>query len=287
VAVVVAIGVTTIVLADEKTETLGPTTGVTQPDRAGEWIRSVSGRTADVWAVGDAEPPAEIAIARLIRRTHPDRILYLGDVYPEGEPSAFRRWAKPFGGLLRRMAPVPGNHEWPQASEGYEPFWRGVTGQTPPTQYAFEAGGWQILSVNGELANPLPVERWLRKVTDGGGNCRIAFWHRPRFSAGRYSAGDPHAVAFWQALHGRVRIILNGHDHNMQRIHPREGVVQFISGAGGRELYPVNGENPLVAFADAHHHGALHLLLSPGRARWRFVRTNGHVLDSGSLSCRA
>ena len=45
------------------------------------------------------------------------------------------------------MAPTPGNHEWDRLHDGYEPFWREVTGETPPPYYSFRAGGWQVLSV--------------------------------------------------------------------------------------------------------------------------------------------
>jgi len=286
---VLALGVTAalaVTFADEKIEhVLALETGALRPPN-GEWIPSVEGRTADVWAVGDAEPPGAGRVARIIRRTDPDRVLYLGDVYPSGHRDDFRRWARPFGRLVRRMAPTPGNHDWPEAREGYEPYWRKVTGETPPTFYAFEAGGWQILSVNGEHTEQRAVERWLHEMVRPGGNCRIAFWHRPRYSAGRHDEGDHRATEYWEAIQGRARIIVNGHDHNMQRMRERDGIVEFVSGAGGRALYDVNERNRSLAFSDDRHLGALRLMLSPGRARWRFVTADGHRVDSGTLRCR-
>ena len=287
VALVVAAGAAAAVLAEEKIEhVLAPETGSLRPP-TGEWIRSVHGRTADIWAVGDSDPPQAGRVARVIRRTDPDRILYLGDVYPSGRRDDFRRWARPFRGLLHRMAPTPGNHDWPEAREGYEPFWRRVTGETPPTYYSFRAAGWEILSVNGEHSEWRPVENWLEYSVRSGGNCRIAFWHRPRFTAGRHEGGDKRAEEFWEALEGRARIIVNGHDHNMQRMRMTDGIVEFVSGAGGRKLYPVDERHPRLAFSDDRHNGALRLLLSPGRVTWRFVAANGRRLDSGSLRCRA
>jgi hypothetical protein len=284
---VIAAGAAAAVLAEEKIEQIvSPETGALRPPE-GEWIRSPSGRTADIWAVGDAEPPEAGRVARLIRRTEPDRVLYLGDVYPRGSRDDFRRWAKPFGGLVRRMAPTPGNHDWPEAREGYEPYWRGVTGETPPTYYSFRAGGWEILSVNGEHSEERAVESWLRFSVRSGGNCRIAFWHRPRYSAGLHDEGDHRADEYWEALAGHARIIVNGHDHNMQRMRAQDGVVEFVSGAGGRDLYDVDEGNRRLAFSDDSHHGALRLMLEPGRARWRFVAANGRQLRSGTLRCHA
>lgn len=45
------------------------------------------------------------------------------------------------------------------------------------------------------------------------GTCRLA-WHRPRFTAGKHA--DARDVApLWEALRGRAKIVVNGHDHNM------------------------------------------------------------------------
>ena len=285
--VVLAGGAAAAVLAEEKIEhVIAPETGELRPPN-GEWSPSVPGDTARIWAVGDANPPKSARVARLIRRADPDRILYLGDVYPTGSRDDFDRWAQPWGGLVNRMAPTPGNHEWPEAREGYEPFWREVTGETPPTYYAFRAGRWDVLSVNGEHSEWRSVENWLIDQASSGGNCRIAFWHRPAYSAGKYEDGDERAREFWEALAGGARIVVNAHDHDMQRLRPRDGIVQFISGAGGRHRHNVDEDDPDLAFGDDGHFGALRLRLSAERAKWRFVSARGRVLDSGSLSCRA
>jgi hypothetical protein len=224
----------------------------------------------------------------LIRRADADRILYLGDVYPDGNRDDFTRWAEPWGRLVRRMAPTPGNHDWPEAREGYEPFWRKVTGETPPTYYSFNAGGWEVLSVNSEHSEWRSAENWLIDKVSSGGNCRIAFWHRPRYTAGKY-ADRPvpeSAEHYWEAVEGRTRIVVNGHDHNLQRMRARNGTVGFIAGAGGRKLHPVDESARRLAFSSGRY-GALRLDLSPGRAHWRFVAVGGDVLDEGSLRCRA
>ena len=277
VALVAAIGGAAFLLAEEKVE---------QVVAEDEWIRSVEGTRAEVWAVGDANPPNSARVTRRIRRAHPDRVLYLGDVYPEGSRDDFERWAKPWRRLVRRMAPTPGNHEWENASEGYDPFWRDVTGEVPPPYYKFRAGGWDILSVNGEHSEWGPIKDWLADQASSGGDCRIAFWHRPAYSAGKYKRGEERAREFWEALDGAARIVVNGHDHNMQRLRVRNGIVQFIAGAGGRHRHKVDEDNRRLAFGDDGHFGALRLNLAPRTASWRFVAAGGKVLDRGSLGCR-
>ena len=272
---------TTVVLADEKVDVIGA------PAQEDEWIASVPGERAKVWAFGDANPPNSERVGRLIRRADPDRVLYLGDVYPVGDADDFDRWADALRGLIRRMAPTPGNHEWELRSEGYEPFWREVTGETPPPYYSFRVAGWEVLSVNSEVADRGATVDWLEDQARPGGNCRIAFWHRPRHSAGKYRDGHEAARAYWDALAGRARIIVNAHDHNMQRLKQRDSIVQFISGAGGRHRHGVNEGARILAFGNDKNYGALRLNLSPGRAAWRFVAVGGRVLDRGSLRCRA
>src|SRR5690349_1105814 len=173
---VLALGGAAFLLAEEKIEhVLAPETGPLRPPH-GEWIKSVDGEQAELWAVGDADPPKSGDVARMIRRADPDRILYLGDVYPSGRAQDFKRWAKPWGKLVNRMAPTPGNHEWEEAREGYDPYWEKVTGEKPPTYYAFDAGGWRILSLNGEHADAQrPTENFIESETESGGTCRLAF----------------------------------------------------------------------------------------------------------------
>jgi hypothetical protein len=115
------------------------------------------------------------------------------------------------------------------------------------------------------------------------GNCRIAFWHRPRFSAALH--GDAEDMEpIWQQL--AARAVLSGHDHDMQRLTPAGGITRFVSGAGGHGLYEIDRADPRLQFADDRHYGALRLRLGHERMRWRFVSAAGRVLDRGALGCR-
>ena len=90
----------------------------------------------------------------------------------------------------------------------------------------------------------------------------------------------------WDALRGHATIVLSGHDHDLQRFRPSGGLTQFVSGAGGRGLYPLRDDRRL-AFGNDSTYGALRLQLRRGRARWAFVGAAGRTLDRGTLRCRA
>jgi len=244
---------------------------------------------AVVWAVGDGADGSDTAraVVRRIASDRPARVLYLGDVYSRGSAADFRSgYGTVYGALAERTAPTPGNHDWPAHPEGYDPYWRSRTGAPTPPWYAFRIGGWRVLSLNSEAPHDARSEqlRWVRReLRRTPGTCTVAFWHRPLRSAG--SHGDQADVApLWQALRGRARLVLNGHDHNLQRLKPKDGISQFVVGAGGKSHYELSADRRL-AFADDVHNGALRIGLRPGAADLTFVAANGAVLDRSSVTC--
>ena len=245
-----------------------------------------------VWAVGDgyANDGAR-RLGRAIARDKPDRFLYLGDVYDRGTRAEFDRNYEPaYGALGAVTAPTPGNHDWPNRATGYFPYWRAKLGARPGSWYRFELGGWEVLSLNSEADHRRGSRqvRWLdRQLAATPGDCRIAFWHRPRFNAGR-GHGDAGDVApLWDAVEGRAALVLGGHDHNSQRLKRRGGTVTLIAGAGGASPYKVNRRDRRLAWADDRNLAAIRMELTPGRARFEFRTAAGRVLHRGAVGCSA
>ena len=244
-----------------------------------------------VWAVGDAATPAPEpkTVADLIARSRVDRLLYVGDVYETGTLREFRRWYDPlYGRLAAKTSPVVGNHEHANRRRGYARYWRSKLGRAPAPWYVVREAGWELLGLDTELPHDGGSRqvRWLRRQVSRPGTCRIAFFHRPRFSAGEEHGDQPDVAPLWDTLRGHAVAAIGGHDHNLQRLEPVDGIVQFVSGAGGRALYPIRDDDGRVAFGDDTHFGALRLDLRPGTADWSFVAADGSVLDKGTLRCR-
>jgi hypothetical protein len=250
---------------------------------------SASAKTATVWAVGDGADggQATLQVGQLVTAGKPDKFLYLGDVYETGTAAEFaNNYAPAFGGLGRLTAPTPGNHEWPLRAQGYFPYWQGVFGRPLPSYYKFSLAGWEIFSLNSEDDHGKRSKqvRWLKSKVRKKGTCRLAFWHRPRYSGG--GNGDQQDVApLWNSLKRHASIVLSGHDHLMERLKPKDGITEFVSGAGGNTLHP-GWKHPQVVFSNNKTFGALRLKLSPGVARFAFVAVDGRTLDSGKVRCR-
>jgi hypothetical protein len=259
--------------------------------------RDVPGKGAGpltvVWAIGDgADGGADgRAVAAMVASHRVDRFLYLGDVYETGTAGEFEANYRPLYGRFDAIAaPTIGNHEWANVATGYVPYWTTARGTAPPLWYSFTASGWQLISLNGNAPASTSSDQlgWLRRriaATPRYGNCRIPFTHQPVYSAGLH--GDlPSLQPMFDQLRGHAAIWLAGHDHDMQRLRPVDGITPYVEGAGGNELYPVNSEDPRLAFFDDTHHGALRISLRPGRAVLSFIAQDGTVLDTSTVTCR-
>jgi acid phosphatase type 7 len=256
-------------------------------------LRAAPADAAIVWAVGDGgvvETTDDRVADRLQAEGPFQHLLYLGDVYETGTAQEFRDNFAPSFGRFRSIGhPTPGNHEWDNRAEGYDPFW----GSRAPRNsgghyYSFEVAGWHIISLNSEedASAGSPQADWLRRdLATYTGSCTLPFIHRPRSSAGTYG-NTTRFDALWKLLAGRAPAILSGHEHNYQRFKPDEhGIRQFIVGTGGRPLYGVNEADPRLEASDDETFGALRLELQPGRADFQFVALDGRRLDSGTLTC--
>ena len=261
-----------------------------EPREPNEYVLSRSDAPATIWAVGDAghDGEREPDVAKLVKDADPDLLLYLGDVYETGTPAEFKVYDKVWGALAPRTAPVMGNHERPNKAKGYDPYWRSKKGTAPPERYSFRMAGWELIGLNSEArsAQIAKTAGWLRKRVASPGNCRLAFWHSARYTAGLVHGDDPSVAPFWNAVAGRAKLVVSAHEHNMQRLRPRDGIVEVISGAGGHgNPYPLRSTDRRLAFSDAETDGALRIKLAPGRAQLEFVATGGRVLDSKLVRC--
>ena len=302
------------------TSALWPSEALAEPAGTGDAGGPALGvaPTTSIVAAGDVAcgPPVNLALrscsqgrtAALVRRLAPEAVLMLGDAqYGRGSPAEFAArdaYRDTWGRFAGRTIPVAGNHDWETpGAAGY----RGVFDARTGGRFYYSrtlSNGWHVIALDSDcrrVGGCGPTSRqmqWLRSdLVASDGRPTIVMWHHPRWSSG--SHGDNAAVdTLWRVAAGDrdVQIVLNGHEHNYERLRPMSpdgqfrasGARTFIVGTGGiglRQAAPGPRDARSALFA-ASSHGVLRLDLRPAGYSWRFVATNGAPADAGTSGLR-
>lgn len=235
--------------------------------------------------------------AALLDRIDPDVVFTTGDhAYPDGALAEFEDYYQPTWGRFRaRTRPSPGNHDY--HTEGAAGYFAYFGSRAPGPYYSYDLGGWHLVSLNSEISMDPGSSQyaWLeRDLAASQARCTIAYWHKPRYSAGRYE--DITSTApLWRLLYAdRAELVMNGHDHNYQRYRPMDpngrmdparGIREIVVGTGGSGLYSLRSDSRREA-AQASVHGVLEVTLRQDGYDWTFHPVSGSFRDSGSASCR-
>jgi hypothetical protein len=90
---------------------------------------------------------------------------------------------------------------------------------------------------------------------------------------------------------GAAWLVLSGHEHNLPRFHRRDGITQYVAGAGGSVKPRPRRDRRLRrdrrrAFVRSGVTGGLRIKLEPGIARLEFHSAGGRLLDRSRVTCR-
>lgn len=232
---------------------------------------------------------------------HDGTVLALGDIaYPRGRAEDFEGCYDPvWGPYNERIHPVPGNHEYySPAAEPYFDYWGAKAGTRGEGYYSFELGAWHIVALNSALdvEGRAAQETWLAAdLAATGARCILAYWHHPVFGSGK-SGGLPKMAGAFKLLHeAGASVVLNGHNHNYERLapmapdgspDPARGIRAFTAGTGGHSLQKVYNPIPGSEIFDNQTWGLLKLELHADRYTWEFLPVAGESFtDSGEASC--
>ena len=236
------------------------------------------------------------ATAQLVESLEPDVVLPLGDLqYELGKRADYdASYATNWGRFKDRTRPVIGNHEYTGGrADGYFGYF-GDAAHGPDGWYSFDAGetGWHVVVLNsvcsvvgcGEGSRQLA---WLRAdLAATPSTCIVAAWHHPRWTSGLHGS-DASVQPLWQALVDRgADLVLSGHDHHYERFEPKDGLVQYVVGTGGRSLYPVLAREEGSVAVQTRGYGVLELDLRPGGYTATFRPVPGFDFsDASTRSC--
>jgi 3',5'-cyclic AMP phosphodiesterase CpdA len=132
-----------------------------------------------------------------------------------------------------------GNHDDPRQVD-YEPFNMGghryFTFRKSERRLAGLAGaGVRFFVLDTVTLDAAQIEWVQRELDESGTHWKIAFFHHPIYTSGRYqpAAGRLRNRLEHVLVAGGVDVVLAGHEHFYERIHPQHGITYFISGAAG------------------------------------------------------
>ena len=219
-------------------------------------------------------------------------VLMLGDnMYAAGSPEDYAaRFERPYKTLLDAgvmFYAANGNHD-PVNILTYEPYnmhgnryyWfkktEGPLGPIAQRTVRFFA----IDTVNLDLEQM----RWLRQyLGESDSDWEIAFYHHPLYTSGRYNGSairlrrilEPVLVQYG------VEVALAGHEHFYERMVPQQGIVHFISGAGGAlRLHDIRPSTVMTKGFDTDTHFML-MEISGDELYFQAISRQGQTIDSG------
>jgi hypothetical protein len=170
--------------------------------------------------------------------------LMLGDnIYPPHAADDYqKKFEEPYRALLDAgvlFHAAIGNHDEPDEIN-YKGF--NMDGRR---YYTFREGEKSLKGLAGAGARFFALDSrsfdrdqlaWLKKaLDDSGSRWKIAYFHHPLYTAGRYQAGARSLRSVLEPIliDGDVDVVLSGHEHFYERIVPQRGIAYFISGGAG------------------------------------------------------
>jgi len=210
----------------------------------------------------------QYAVGRALARYHEknpfDTVLLAGDnIYNNGEFSKISSaFAIPYEDLLQRgvkFYACLGNHDVRSANGDLQVAYPQFNMQGK-RYYTHGRGDVRffVLETNS-IADPISPDReaqleWLdRELTASKAKWNIVYGHHNIYSAGVYQVNRVMERDVTPILKKhKVKLWINGHDHNYQRSNPIDGVTYLVCGGGGASLYPVQAQS-WTAFAETTH----------------------------------
>lgn len=247
-----------------------------------------TGRKVQFVAFGDSGDGSEdqFAVLDQILQVPFDLLLHTGDIaYGKGTRREFEdKFFAVYAPILRSVPifPASGNHEYmtDDAAPYREVFALPENGGERGRErwFSFDWGDVHFVALDTE-ASLVEQAAWLdRDLSMNRLPWVVVYFHRPAFSSGEHKSHEEVRRAFWPVLEKhRVPLVLVGHDHDYERTHPQGGVIQVVTGGGGRGTRPV-GKSSFTAFAEAVLH-FVHVTIEGDTLTLRAIDATGREFD--------
>ena len=218
-------------------------------------------------------------------------VLMLGDnIYSSGTPEEYAaRFERPYKALLDAgvvFYAVLGNHD-PPDQQHYGPY--NMHGDRYYT-FTKDEGALKTRQVQFFAIDTVTLDRgqlaWIdREMAASRADWKIAFYHHPLYTSGRYGVTAlriRHALEPLFVRNG-VDVGLSGHEHFYERITLQQNIQYFTSGAGGAlRLGDIRGSSISAAGFDKDTHFML-MEIADDELYFQAISRTGQTVDAGKL----
>lgn len=223
-------------------------------------------------------------------------VVMLGDnIYPPHSPDDYeRKFETPYRALLDQgvsFYAAIGNHD-PETELMYPKFnmegRRYYTFRRNERRMGGLAGaGVRFFVLDSRSFDPAQLV-WLRdELAHSGTDWKICYFHHPLYTSGRYgtTARFLRIAVEPILLEGNVDVVLTGHEHFYERMHPQRGVAYFISGgAGSLRKGDIRRPSSIMARGfDADFHFMM-MEISGDTLYFQAISRTGETIDAGAIT---
>jgi 3',5'-cyclic AMP phosphodiesterase CpdA len=213
-----------------------------------------------------------------------DLVIMLGDnMYGSQREADFvSKFEKPYAALLAagvRFQAAIGNHD-DRRQLTYKHF--NMNGQR---YYSYTRGNIRFFALDSNLMDQKQLAWLTATLAESREDWKICYFHHPLYSnADRHGSSMSLRVLLEPIFvkHG-VNVVFQGHDHVYERIHPQNGIVYFVSGAGGQlRRGNMSPTKETAAFFDQDQSFML-VEVAGSTMYFQSISRTGKVVDSGVI----
>jgi 3',5'-cyclic AMP phosphodiesterase CpdA len=214
-----------------------------------------------------------------------DFVVMLGDnIYGGSKSKDFeQKFEVPYKPLLDagiKFYACLGNHDNPN-ERLYKPF-----NMDGASYYTYKKANVVFLVLDSNYMDPKQlawVESQLKSA--GSSDWKICYFHHPLYSSGRFHgpATDLRQVLEPLFIKYGVNVVLSGHEHVYERVHPQHGIYYFTEGASG-ELRPNNLNKTAITDKGFDTDRSFMLVEIAGDDMYfEAISRTGQTVDSGTI----
>lgn len=248
-----------------------------------------------------------LAVSNRVRAMTPDFICTTGDNTYSTSPttanwdSAVGQYYYPFiqlpaasaffsqGSPVNRFFPTMGNHDWDvgNSAASYTGYFINLPGNR--RYYTFTQGPVQFFMVSSDPREPDGVTvgsvqyDWLaQQLAQSAARWQIVMFHHP-FQTSTTSGHSPSAYMNWNFQSMGVDMVLQGHNHIMERLS-YGGIPWFVTGAGGQSHHAITSISPNSQFRNTTLYGLSLITADANTLTHQFFSAAGNVLDTFTVT---